>query len=83
MIATAHHRGLVRISVSDNGCGLPAEPERIFRPFYTTKIEGLGLGLPICRSIVTAHQGRLWAEPRPERGSVLQLELPVATEAKR
>jgi two-component system, LuxR family, sensor kinase FixL len=83
LIATAHHHGLVRISVSDNGCGLPAEPERIFQPFYTTKIEGLGLGLPICRSIVTAHQGRLWAEPRPERGSVLQLELPVATDAKR
>ena len=61
-LATAHRDGRVRISVSDNGCGLPAESERIFEPFYTTKKDGLGLGLPICRSIVTAHQGRLWAE---------------------
>ena len=76
-ITTAHREGSVRISVSDNGCGLPAEPERIFQPFYTTKKEGLGLGLAICRSIVTAHQGRLWAEPHPERGAVLQLELPA------
>jgi C4-dicarboxylate-specific signal transduction histidine kinase len=88
-IATAHRDGLVRISVSDTGCGLPAEPERIFEPFYTTKKEGLGLGLPICRSIVTAHQGRLWAEARaatgapPEAaattgGTTLHLELPAS-----
>ena len=87
-IATAHNDGLVRISVSDNGCGLPPEPERIFQPFYTTKKDGLGLGLPICRSIVTAHQGRLWAEARgaadvpPDAaaatgGTTLHLELPA------
>lgn len=91
-ITTAHRDGLLRISVSDNGCGLPAEPERIFQPFYTTKKDGLGLGLAICRSIVTAHQGHLWAEasevvdgsPVPThagRGTTLHLELPMA-EAK-
>jgi two-component system sensor kinase FixL len=88
-IATAHREGLVRISFSDTGCGLPAEPERIFQPFYTTKKDGLGLGLPICRSIVTLHQGRLWAEankvadssPAPThtgQGTTLHLELPAA-----
>lgn len=87
-IATAHRDGLVRISVSDNGCGLPAEAERIFQPFYTTKKEGLGLGLAICRSIATAHQGRLWAEARGAAdrppgsavatgGTTLHLELPA------
>jgi C4-dicarboxylate-specific signal transduction histidine kinase len=77
-ITTAHHDGLVRISVSDNGCGLPMEPERIFQPFYTTKKDGLGLGLPICRSIATAHQGRLWAEPNAAgQGTTLHLELPA------
>jgi C4-dicarboxylate-specific signal transduction histidine kinase len=78
-IATTHLNRLVRISVTDNGCGLPPEPERIFQPFYTTKQDGLGLGLPICRSIATAHQGRLWAEARGAEaggGATLQLELP-------
>ncbi len=81
-IATAHRDGLVRISVSDNGCGLPPEPERIFQPFYTTKKDGLGLGLPICRSIATAHQGRLWAEVRvvADGGATLHLELPASGE---
>ena len=90
-IATACHDGLVRVSVSDNGCGLPAEPERIFQPFYTTKKDGMGLGLSICRSIVTAHQGRLWAEAnavadhppasnQTGRGATLQIELPAMEE---
>jgi two-component system, LuxR family, sensor kinase FixL len=89
-IATAQHEGLVRISVLDQGCGLPSEPEHIFQPFYTTKKDGLGLGLSICRSIVTAHQGRLWAEANASvdsspvsapagRGATLHLELPTAT----
>ena len=87
-IATAHLDSLVRLSVSDNGCGLPSDPERIFQPFYTTKKEGLGLGLAICRSIVTVHKGRLWAEARGATvgpagaaaapgGTTLYLELPA------
>jgi two-component system sensor kinase FixL len=77
-IATMLRQERVVASVRDEGQGLPQEPERIFQPFYTTKPQGLGLGLPICRSIVEAHGGRLWAESHPERGAVLQFELPVA-----
>ena len=79
-VATAHRDGAVRISVSDTGCGLPPVAERIFQPFYTTKKHGLGLGLPICRSIVTAHKGRLWAEAGGGAGSpgaTFHLELPA------
>jgi PAS domain S-box-containing protein len=89
-IRTAHCDGTVRISISDTGCGLPPDAERIFEPFYTTKKEGLGLGLPICRSIVGAHNGRLWAEPNVAAGpstaaaggcgAVFHLELPAAKE---
>ena len=74
--------GHVRLSVADTGCGPPLDLQRVFEPFYTTKSDGLGLGLPICRSIVTAHGGTLWAEIRPasqpERahgGSVFHVEL--------
>ena len=59
---------------------MPADVERLFQPFYTTKPQGLGMGLAICRSIVSAHNGRLWAEPHPERGAVFYFELPVAEE---
>lgn len=68
----------VRASVRDEGAGLPADVEQLFKPFYTTKPNGLGLGLAICRSIVVAHHGKLWAEPHPERGAVFHFELPVA-----
>ncbi len=80
-IATTHGKGCVRVSVADTGCGLPAEIERVFEPFHTTKKEGLGLGLSICRSIVSAHNGRLWAQARGAtasgRGATFCLELPA------
>lgn len=69
----------VRVSVSDNGCGLPADVEWIFRPFYTTKETGLGMGLAICRSIITTHQGRLWAERGATGGAVFHFDLPSAS----
>jgi C4-dicarboxylate-specific signal transduction histidine kinase len=84
-IAAAHCDGRVCISVSDTGCGLPPDAERIFEPFYTTKEEGLGLGLPICRSIVGAHNGRLWAEANmaaTSRGTTFHVELPAAKTAE-
>jgi signal transduction histidine kinase len=77
-LQTILHQGRVRASVRDEGGGLPADVERLFKPFYTTKSHGLGMGLAICRSIVAAHHGRLWAEPHAERGAVFQFELPVA-----
>ncbi len=68
----------VRASVRDEGGGLLGDTERLFQPFYTTKPQGLGLGLAICRSIVAAHHGQLWAEPDPAGGAVFHFELPVA-----
>jgi C4-dicarboxylate-specific signal transduction histidine kinase len=70
-LASALQNGAVLISVSDTGCGLPPDAERVFEPFYTTKKQGLGLGLSICRSIITAHQGRLWAESSAAGGRYL------------
>jgi NO-binding membrane sensor protein with MHYT domain/signal transduction histidine kinase len=67
------------VAVRDSGPGLaPAAVEHLFESFYTTKPGGLGLGLSICRSIVEAHGGRLWAAPRSPHGSVFHLALPRA-----
>lgn len=76
-ITTTRSDDVVRLSVRDEGCGLPAQAERVFTPFFTTKPNGLGLGLTICRTIIVAHGGRLWAEPHPQRGAVFHCELPI------
>jgi len=71
----------VILRVSDNGVGIdPATAERLFEPFFTTKPAGLGLGLAICRSIIEAHGGRMWAEPRPDRGTTFCAVLPALGE---
>jgi two-component system, LuxR family, sensor kinase FixL len=71
-------QGNVEVSVADRGAGIPpADIERVFEPFVTTKSHGLGLGLAICRSIVGAHGGRLWATNNPDRGATLHCELPA------
>ena len=68
----------VLVAVSDTGPGLPpASRERIFEPFYTTKSSGLGMGLSICRSIVEAHGGRLWATANEPRGAIFCMMLPI------
>jgi PAS domain S-box-containing protein len=70
--------GDVRGAVRDSGPGLtPAALERLFEPFYTTKPGGLGLGLSICRSIIEAHGGRLWASANVPHGAIFQFTLPV------
>jgi PAS domain S-box-containing protein len=76
-ITTARHNSTVLTSVRDDGIGLPPDVESLFQPFFTTKPQGLGLGLGICRTIITAHHGRLWAEPHPEHGAVFHFELPA------
>lgn len=68
----------VIVAVRDTGPGLPAEGfDRIFEAFYTTKPTGMGIGLSICKSIVEAHGGRLWAMPNMPRGAVFQFTLPA------
>jgi PAS domain S-box-containing protein len=69
--------GLVLISVSDTGVGLPEKAEQIFHAFFTTKPEGSGMGLAISRSIVESHRGHLWATANDERGATFHFTLPT------
>ena len=74
-------RGDVVIAVTDTGTGLdPTKKERIFDAFFTTKPEGMGIGLSICRSIVETHGGRLWASPNLTQGSTFQFTVPAAAD---
>jgi PAS domain S-box-containing protein len=71
----------VLVSIRDSGPGLdPQRLNRLFDPFYTTKPQGLGMGLAISRSIIEAHGGRLWAKPNVPRGAVFQFALPIRDE---
>jgi signal transduction histidine kinase len=68
----------VLVGVRDSGPALtPAILERLFDPFYTTKPGGLAIGLSICRSIIEAHGGRLWAVMNEPRGAIFQFTLPA------
>jgi len=80
VINTAREHGdLVRLSVKDSGVGLePQALDRLFQPFYTTKRDGMGMGLSISRSIIEAHQGRLWAEPNVGQGATFSFSIPNA-----
>ena len=69
-------QGEMRIGVLDCGVGLPDDIETLFQPFHTTKEGGLGMGLSICRSLVSSHGGRLWAERRSDRGAAFYVALP-------
>lgn len=68
---------LLEMAVVDRGHGLK-DPERLFEPFYSTKSEGLGMGLNICRTIIESHHGRLWATENPEGGTIFRFTLPCA-----
>jgi PAS domain S-box-containing protein len=71
----------VLVTVEDTGAGLdPAVAERVLEPFFTTKPDGLGMGLTICRSIVEAHGGRLWIEPRAPHGVDVRFTVPLWAE---
>jgi signal transduction histidine kinase len=68
----------VLITVRDSGPGLDVKrSDQIFNPFFTTKPNGMGMGLSICRSIIEDHGGRLWAAPNPPRGATFHLTLPL------
>jgi signal transduction histidine kinase len=71
--------GDVFVAVADSGPGLVlAQADRLFEAFFTIKPEGMGMGLSICRSIIDAHSGRLWASPNLPNGAVFQFTLPTA-----
>jgi signal transduction histidine kinase len=68
----------VYVEVRDSGPGLdPSTLDRVFASFYTTKADGMGMGLSISRSIVEAHGGRLWATPNEPRGAAFRFTLPA------
>jgi signal transduction histidine kinase len=68
--------GRVMISIADTGTGIsPQDVQRVFNPLFTTKSDGMGMGLSICRSIIEAHDGMLWVVPNAPRGSVFQFVL--------
>ena len=73
--------GGVLVAIRDSGPGIDAEKiEQVFQPFYTTKASGMGMGLSICRSIIAAHGGRLWAEANQPVGAQFQFTLPPDTD---
>jgi C4-dicarboxylate-specific signal transduction histidine kinase len=81
LIGTEQDRAGVLVAVRDSGPGIdPTHFDRIFDAFYTTKSSGTGMGLSICRSIIHAHGGKLWAEANKPRGAVFQFTLPAAQE---
>jgi len=80
-LTTSVEQSELRIGVLDCGVGLPVDIESLFQPFHSTKEGGLGMGLSICRMLVSAHGGRLWAEPRSQRGAAFYVALPLAANA--
>jgi two-component system sensor kinase FixL len=82
-ISTRLDGDFAAIAVADTGSGMPEDvAQRLFQPFVTTKSQGLGMGLAICRTIVEAHGGRLWAERNPGGGTVFFFVLPVSDRAE-
>jgi two-component system, LuxR family, sensor histidine kinase DctS len=78
VVATEAAGASITVSISDRGCGIaPEVRDQLFQPFFSTKAEGMGMGLNICRSIIEFHSGRVWAEPNPGGGSVFSFTLPV------
>jgi signal transduction histidine kinase/ABC-type uncharacterized transport system substrate-binding protein len=70
--------GGIQVAVEDNGPGVePDKLDQIFKPLFTTKTQGMGLGLAICRSIIEAHHGKIWASPREPHGLSVQFYLPM------
>jgi two-component system sensor kinase FixL len=78
LIASQSENGAVRVSVTDRGGGIPKEKmEQVFERFFTTKKEGMGLGLSICRTIINAHRGKIWATNNGGSGATFHFSLPI------
>ena len=82
--SAARDDDLVEIRVADTGAGLDREvAARLFQPFVTSKPNGMGVGLSICRTIVEGHGGRIWVEPNADGGTIFAFTLPRAGEEVR
>jgi two-component system sensor kinase FixL len=82
-VATRAVNGDIEVAVRDEGCGMPhAARERKFEAYYTTKADGMGMGLAISRSLIEEHGGRLWAEQNRDRGLTFRFTLPIAGAAR-
>ncbi len=69
---------VVHVSIADTGTGIdPSDLDQVFKPLFTTKASGMGMGLSICHSIIHSHNGRIWASRGAERGSIFEFELPT------
>jgi signal transduction histidine kinase len=78
-----HDSNGVLVAVRDSGRGIaPQNLDHLFEAFFTTKSDGMGMGLAICRSIIEAHGGRLWAAPNSPDGAVFQFTLPPSAEKR-
>ncbi|MEO5336144.1 MAG: PAS domain S-box protein [Magnetospirillum sp. WYHS-4] len=79
LVSTTEAEGMILVAVADRGTGvMPDAVDRLFTPFFSTKSEGMGMGLNICRSVIEQHRGRLWFQGNPEGGSVFRFALPMA-----
>jgi two-component system, LuxR family, sensor kinase FixL len=77
-VQTAQQDDTIVVSVADTGAGISAEIEsKLFQPFVTTKLDGMGIGLSVCRTIIEAHSGRLWMERIPAGGTIFRFTLPA------
>jgi C4-dicarboxylate-specific signal transduction histidine kinase len=77
-IRTQADAGKMILSIEDTGTGIdPSKVDQLFKPLFTTKASGMGMGLAICRSIIESHEGRIWALPSVTRGSIFCFELPI------
>jgi two-component system, LuxR family, sensor kinase FixL len=82
--SAADNPGCAQVTVADTGMGLPPEvTARLFQPFVTTKEDGMGIGLSICRSIMDRHGGKIWALPDIKSGAAFRIRMPFAIPAER
>jgi signal transduction histidine kinase len=83
LTSEARGDGRVVVSVADTGAGIAShDAEKVFRPLFSTKSGGMGMGLSVCRSIVEAHDGELWVAPNNPNGAVFHFSLVVASAAR-
>lgn len=77
VVKVSHLHNTVEVAVIDAGHGV-TDPDRLFEPFFSTKSEGLGMGLNICRTIIESHHGQLWATSNSDGGTTFRFTLPCA-----